>query len=131
MGCTLNKTYGVVNINVRKSKKFRWKYVELIKTQDFKIDDKSGIYVVKHVERVMGLPLVDKIIYVGQTKNLKRRFREHCSPRSEHNLGLMHASAEEELEFWFTFVSKDELDVTERTLIAELDPLTNIQRFEP
>ena len=109
-------------------KSHKWKHCKLRGNQAFRVEDLSGVYVVKKMLRVMELPLTEKIVYVGKSKNLKRRFREHCNIKSEHNLGLLKANLNEELEFWYLRAGKSEISKIESYLIDELKPLTNIRR---
>ena len=106
-----------------------WNEANLERIRDSRIPKGPGVYVIKQVKRIMGLPVRHEIIYVGKTNSLQRRFKEHCSPRSEHNIELLHASWSKKLEFWFAEVSKDELDGVERDLIRRLEPETNIVRY--
>ena len=109
---------------------FDWNNCKLMKSQDFKVTAKPGVYVVKKVTRILGLPLPEKIVYVGKSNNLQRRFREHCNIKSEHNLGLLRTNLNEELEFWFTPAKETEISEIESLLVRELDPLTNIVRYK-
>jgi len=108
---------------------FKWTEVALTKTAEFQVPNESGLYVIKDVHRVMGLPVIQEIVYVGKSKNLRRRFKEHCNPRSEHNQKLFSASIKKDLEFWFAEVEVESLDELEKSLIEKMIPKTNIQRY--
>lgn len=109
--------------------KFEWFEVNLVRIEDGSIPMVSGVYVIKQVQRIMGLPISHKIIYIGKSNNLRRRFKEHCDPRTEHNAELFNTSWEHELEFWYAEISKDKIDKVERELIRNLEPITNIVRY--
>ena len=51
---------------------YMWKELDLNRILENRIAENPGIYVIKQVDRVMGLPVNHNIIYVGKTKNLKR-----------------------------------------------------------
>lgn len=109
---------------------FKWSEVNLERVETDNVPTCSGIYVIKQVERVMGLPVSHEIIYVGKSNNLRRRFKEHCNPRSEHNNVLLNASWKNILEFWFAKIEVENLDEIERKLINNLEPITNIVRYK-
>lgn len=85
-----------------------------------------GVYVIKEVGRVLGLPVAHRIVYVGKSLNLRRRFNEHCDPYSEHNQKLLVETWASELEFWFAPAPGEEIDGLEQTLIRELSPSANV-----
>jgi excinuclease UvrABC nuclease subunit len=111
-------------------KNLHWQNCNLSRNQAFKVKESAGVYVVKKVTRIMGLPLPEKIVYVGKSNNLQRRFKEHCNIKSEHNLGLLKVNLNEELEFWFSATKESEITDIESHLVRELDPLTNIVRYK-
>lgn len=84
----------------------------------------SGIYVIAAVERFEGLPLETRPLYVGKSKNLRRRTRQHHD-LLEPNPHLNGVGTTQALEIWWTRVAEDELDDVEDNLIAALDPPAN------
>ena len=53
-------------------------------SQDLKVNE--GVYVVSH-------PKFDRPLYVGMTKNFKRRFREHLKVSQNRNKGIFYELA--------------------------------------
>lgn len=103
-----------------------WRSANLTRSQKGRIPSEPGLYVIKRVIRVLGLPMPKSIEYVGRTKNLKRRFLEHINPITEHNQRLLEMAWSNKLEFWFAKAPVEELVELEKTLIQRLQPATNI-----
>lgn len=103
-----------------------WSFAELTRAQKGRLPTESGVYVIKRVSRVMGLPITKDIVYVGRSSNLQRRFIEHINPHTEHNKRLLEMSWAYALEFWFATAKRAELVQLEAELIKRLKPLTNI-----
>ena len=108
---------------------YKWSETNLERIEEKSIPATSGVYVIKQVERIMGLPISHEIIYVGKSNNLQRRFKEHCDPRTEHNAQLFNASWENDLEFWYAEIAREKINKVERELIKNLEPITNIVRY--
>ena len=94
----------------------------------------SGIYIICTLppERRRGgvsspndlFGLLYMAIYVGQSENLKQRFHQHCTdPKAE--IQDSRECYEDSMEFWFTRVDVDQLDVIESQLIGCLGPPAN------
>lgn len=108
------------------SDELSWFSVGFQQAQKNRVTSGPGLYVIKKVNRVLGLPVSSVVLYVGRSKNLKRRFLQHLSPVSEHNQQLLTLSWEEELEFWFAEAPSDKLTRLESLLIRQLEPIANI-----
>ena len=107
-----------------------WKAISLKKGLERHIPAEPGVYVIKSVRRVMNLPVTQELIYIGKSKNLRRRFKEHCDDSSEHNSGLLSERWKRDLEFWYARAGSSKIAELEKQLIGELDPLTNIVRYK-
>ena len=112
-----------------KSMKTYWNQVEYHPTYDTFVPKMSGIYAVLRVERAIGIPINLSVLYIGKSKNLQRRFRQHTNPYLEHNKALNKLQSMNGLEFWFFQVGVEKLDELERKLIRELIPVANIVRY--
>ncbi len=84
----------------------------------------SGVYAVGRITRVHGLVNDVVWLYVGQSRNLRRRYTQHTQ-RYEPNRVLEAIRNDYDHEFWWTAVALDRLDEVERDLIAELQPEGN------
>jgi excinuclease UvrABC nuclease subunit len=84
----------------------------------------SGVYVIASVTRVRDLPVLVRPVYAGQTKNLRRRWREHSS-HQETNPRLIGLADRHDHEFWYKKVGQSRLDNEEAELIDELKPEGN------
>ncbi len=76
-------------------------------------------------DRAFGLPIQLDVIYVGKSKNLRRRFLDHTNPWREHNESLNNMGNREKWEFWYLSLPGEEIDRAERKLINASTPMTN------
>ena len=67
------------------------------------------------------------IIYVGKSKSLRRRFLEHCN-RPKLEIEMAKHCFGDNLEYWFTEVSLDQIDELEARLIDCFGPPANLVR---
>ncbi len=107
-----------------------WKSLALKKGLARHVPAKSGVYVIRSVKRVMNLPVTQEFIYIGKSVNLQRRYKEHCSLDAEHNAELLTVRWNQELGFWYAFASKSKISELEKQLISQLDPKTNIIKYQ-
>lgn len=84
----------------------------------------SGVYAIVETTRMHGFPIRTNVLYVGQSKSLQRRYKDHMS-RHESNPGLDEMRSSIVAEFWWRRFSEDDLDLVEADLIDELDPPKN------
>ena len=107
----------------------RWKNKKYAES-DFLVPESTGVYVITRVQYNAGLPITVKPIYIGQSKNLKRRLSQHL-PWNETNPGLASFLRHhlEEIEIWYATVSRGDLDKIERDLIQKLGPEFNKLRY--
>ncbi len=87
----------------------------------------SGVYVIAHVTRLHGLPIHINWLYVGQSKNLRRRYCEHVH-WTEPNPSLDAIRLDHTHEFWWVTAPVDELNTLEADLIDQLNPPANRRR---
>jgi len=93
------------------------------------IPAKPGLYAIGHDESVEGLESARTYVYIGQTKNLKRRFTEHSLP-NEPKPGLKRYLKQniERAKYWYTTeVDPNSLHKIERILIRSFRPKFNDQ----
>ncbi|MCY3794148.1 MAG: GIY-YIG nuclease family protein [Gammaproteobacteria bacterium] len=84
------------------------------------VPEQSGVYAFCRVSRSNGLPFELNVVYIGRAKNLRRRFREHMNPMTEHNWQLFNALKGSAIEFWYT--EADDIEPLEKALIQVIDP---------
>jgi excinuclease UvrABC nuclease subunit len=103
----------------------KWRVAGYTVAHESQIPEIAGIYALLKVRRVYGIPVGVEPIYVGQAKNLRRRWAQHLST-GETNPGLQWL--EGRVEFWWTSIPAEELDRAEGSLIDALTPVANRRR---
>jgi excinuclease UvrABC nuclease subunit len=111
-------------------KRSDWRVIDYHPVYQGKVPPKGGVYLIVKTERVLGVPMGMVLLYVGKSRNLRRRFSEHTDPLREHNRALNDQSSSNGLEFWFTVLPPSQLNEAERRAIRALLPTTNIVRYE-
>ena len=106
-----------------------WKSIKLSSALADRVAAVAGVYALVGLRRIHGLPMDIRLMYIGKSKNLRRRFREHADPWKEHNELLREEAMRGYLEFWFLPLPVDQIDWFEKKLINETDPLTNKLRY--
>ena len=64
------------------------------------------------------------VLYIGQSKSLRRRFLEHCN-RPQRGVTEVKQCFGENLDYWFTEVNPDRIDELEACLIDCFGPPAN------
>ena len=107
-------------------KKITWKEMNNLDIAALSANNASGIYVIGVKDEIEGLPTKFEWVYVGQSKNLGRRLKEHL-PQNEKNYQLRNWLIKNinKLVVMFTFLSEDELDEKEKYYIESLNPVHN------
>lgn len=77
----------------------------------------------------MGLPMRSDPLYVGKTKNLRKRMSSHLDPARAHNEQVGAVSDRESLEFWCNLMPDDQIDMAEKLLIRTVNPTANKIRY--
>jgi excinuclease UvrABC nuclease subunit len=107
----------------------KWSRIPFVAGLESDVPKDSGIYVINRTNWVLGLLLEMAVIYVGQSVNLRRRYREHVSPWRSTNERLVSISRESGTEFWYMKVPPEHLDEVERELIRTIQPAANRLRY--
>ena len=103
----------------------RWKDNKFNRALAGHVPQRPGVYAIVGVRRVMGLLTDVDVLYVGRTKNLRRRFGQHTDPWRQHNDDITKIMARSQLEFWYLEVPEQELAQVEKQLIRKSNPRTN------
>ena len=103
----------------------KWRKIKYSIIFDRLVPRSSGVYAILKINRVYGIPTSSSTVYVGKTKNLQRRFKEHLNRSSEENSALADLIGESAIEFWFQKTSENEMHNFEKTLIKETKPEAN------
>jgi excinuclease UvrABC nuclease subunit len=107
-----------------------WSIVRMSASRQNRVPIIPGVYLVASVHRAHGVPISTKVLYVGQTRNLRRRLQDHLDYGRAHNIGLSRELISGvPLEFWHKATNENELDKLERKLINELAPIYNKIRY--
>ena len=115
--------------HTNKLMKLKWKSIGLKKGLERHIPDEPGVYVIKSVERYLGLPVKHDVVYVGKSENLRRRYREHSNFAKEHNAELLKRRLNDPLEFWYAIAQRGKIAFFEKELISNLNPTVNKVRY--
>jgi hypothetical protein len=103
-----------------------WKRVPFAALHQGLVTEQSGVYAICTPGLAANAGLFGVLynaVYVGQSRDLRRRFLEHCrSPARELQSAL---NCFRVLEFWFAAASLEELDSLEQLLIECLGPPAN------
>jgi len=114
------------------ARRFSWRRKLFSKSSINEIPKKSGVYTFVIEPHLADHPSCAFLIYVGQTKNLRERFKQYLavqegrrrhSPRVEY--GLSQHSGYKYLFFYYSFHDKDLLEEYEQALLAGFIPPWN------
>ncbi len=103
----------------------KWTNIKFSDSLALLVPKASGIYAIVEVNRVYGLPTGYRVLYIGKTKNLRRRLLDHVDRRKEHNEELYNLNNREKWEYWFIDVPLRKLDIVEKEFIKTIKPKTN------
>jgi len=93
------------------------------------VPERPGVYAILRVTRVLGLPMAAEAIYIGKTKNLRRRMGSHLDPATAHNEHVGSIQDREALEFWCNLMPGDQTTAAEKILIQIIKPTANKVRY--
>ncbi len=99
--------------------------VKFISAHAATLPESSGVYVVCLKPKSDGPSFLGQLynaVYVGQSVNLRQRFKQHLSGRTSVKYVLTEFS---KIEFWYLLCDVSELDFVERTIYDVLCPITN------
>ena len=109
----------------------RWRAKSLTSTVGH-VSASAGLYAIGHIDSTLGLELGRTIMYIGQSKNLRRRFAEH-SHLAESNpcLASYLRRNRSRVRIWYaTDVPRLQINTLERQLIRQLDPVCNRVKYK-
>lgn len=103
--------------------KFDWKYGNIIQ-----LPHESGIYIFwdECVGKARSKSSIGRCIYVGQSKNLKARLRQHFNGSHNKYLSLWIKNYGNRLKVHIAYRAKEKLDRLEKRLIRVLNPKVNV-----
>jgi excinuclease UvrABC nuclease subunit len=101
-----------------------WVSIGSVHGKSHSIPSCPGIYAYGEVERVGGLPVQTRWVYIGQSRNLAKRISVGHDARRESNEALRtwFRKARKDVELWFAPVPLSDLDKVERALIQQVQP---------
>ena len=106
---------------------FKWSRVYLERDYQSRVSIGSGIYLI--CANTKSIPIDGKVmeriynvLYVGQTKNLRRRFGEHARG---HGQVLKSKDIFRQMDFWYTELDTAQLSDIEQLLIRVFGPPAN------
>lgn len=104
----------------------KWR-MSSISTPLSQIPEKPGLYAIGHRELVGGLEKGREYVYIGQTKNLRRRLNEHSRlNETKEGLRLYLSENQHRAMCWYTImVDESEILSIEKMLIRVFDPEYN------
>lgn len=110
---------------------FRWQSKKVMQSLSRDVPTDSGVYVLMENSKINGLAVENRVLYVGKSKNLRKRFLDYSNPRKVHNELVGERLFHGNVEFWCTKVAPNELDRIERKFIHEFDaPMNKIKYKE-
>jgi excinuclease UvrABC nuclease subunit len=106
----------------------KWKRVYLEREYKDKIPSKSGVYIICGKTDAIGnmgaaINSLNNAIYVGQSSNLKSRFHDHVAG---YGNVIKAKLTFRRLEYWWSEVSREELNKYEQALVNALGPSANL-----
>ena len=104
----------------------KWKSIPFLPALGGSVPGEPGIYAVVRHPRVLGLPIEHRVLYVGRSRNLRRRFSQHVRPWSQHSRLLNPAENDGSWEFWFAPMPEADLAPLEYELIRQVQPCANV-----
>lgn len=109
----------------------RWRFKHL-SSSNSDVPTTPGVYVIGHCRTLHGLELERKYVYVGETKNLRRRLNEHL-PDTEQNIKLRDYIRKNfaRAMCWYTPIQSGKTKGIENDLIRELQSCFNVAGTQP
>ena len=108
----------------------KWSVVRAFGPTRDRVPASSGVYCFMKSEVIADLKTGTKPLYVGKSKNIRTRLRQHLNNNHCHNHGLLidliQQSKSNLIEFYYMEAHVSNLDALERELISQLNPSHNI-----
>ncbi len=105
----------------------KWNRVYLEREYKDRIPNKSGIYIICGKTGALGdmgaaINSLNNAVYVGQSVNLKNRFQDHVAG---YGSVVKAKLTFRRLEYWWSEVSREDLNKYEQALVNALGPSAN------
>ena len=111
-----------------------WRYVGFDRREEISVPDDAGVYVMCCCPAGLRFPPTERSgslfanlltpVYVGKSKNLHRRFLEHCRHPSSR-IAEARDCFGRSMSFWFRRIAVDRIDREEAVLIKCFGPPAN------
>jgi hypothetical protein len=103
-----------------------WSSVGFDLGREIAVPERAGVYVLARVSRQYGLPVTFEVLYVGRSKNFRRRYREHAVLHEPNPaLNRLVISDNQGVEFWYAVMDVSQTSEAERELIRHFLPSAN------
>lgn len=99
-----------------------WQSVELDNSQRSEVPQHAGVYSLVVQPGIAGHPACSYLMYVGQTKNLRRRFSDYLSAERRPKVARLLEKYRGYIQFFYTGVDERQLDDMEGQLINAFVP---------
>jgi hypothetical protein len=110
-------------------KNLPWRRVPSAHLASVVVPEISGVYAYAHTTAIGGLPIALQWVYVGQTRNLRRRLQEHEDFREPNvELGFWLRTSQG-AEVWCVPLPSGRLAPVEVSLVRELRPKFNRTKY--
>ena len=73
--------------------------------------------------------MASEAVYIGKTKNLRKRMTTHLDPATAHNEQVGAVQDRAALEFWCNLMPGDQITAAEKVLIQIIKPTANKVRY--
>jgi excinuclease UvrABC nuclease subunit len=105
----------------------KWIRVYLEREYKDKVPTRSGVYIIRGKTNAIGnmgaaINSLNNAVYIGQSSNLKNRFQDHVVG---YGNVIKAKLTFRRLEFWWSEVSREELNKYEQALVNALGPSAN------
>ena len=102
-----------------------WQSVELHNSQRREVPQYAGIYSLVVQPGIAGHPACSYLMYVGQTKNLRRRFNDYLTAERRPKVLRLLEKYQGYIQFFYSGVDERELDDMEEQLFNAFLPPCN------
>ena len=107
----------------------RWLKTRLVSHEQDSVPPRRGVYAICVKLKTLNFTqdpfkALYEIIYVGKSKSLRRRFKEHCD-HAQRGVEMAKKCFGDNLEYWYTEVDLDCIDQLETRLIGCFGPPAN------